>query len=245
MKTVIQPYGTTEEADAYTGPLGQITLDITRMEFRLHDGVTQGGVRIAGIEQLLTIFRASSEDPLGEGLPETGLGLLVRTGEAQYTIRELAVGDGLEVTHPAGQGGDPTVATTFASVAETKTGTETAKSLNPADLKAITDILLKEVLSFVFDYPTDGTYLVILKSPHKLKINTMTTKSVAGTASVKGTIDGVDLGGTANSVSTSEQEQSHASANILAAGADFALVFSSVSGVTRMTVTIGAEKVIE
>lgn len=110
-KVVRQPRGTTQESDAYTGPSGQITVDVDRLEIRLHDGATPGGIRILGLEQLLTIFRASADDPLGEDLPEAGLGIIVRIADGAYTVREITTTlGGIVITNPTGVGGNFNVA---------------------------------------------------------------------------------------------------------------------------------------
>jgi len=116
MKTVQFPGGPTEDADLYVGPARQVTIDTTRNELRLHDGVTPGGQRLPSLDQLVSLFRSAGEDPLGGGLPEAGTGIVVRTGEATYAIRELGVGTGLEITNEAGIGGNPSVS--FADIAD-------------------------------------------------------------------------------------------------------------------------------
>lgn len=42
--------GTTAENDAFTGAEGEITVDLTRKELRVHDGTKQGGYRCARID---------------------------------------------------------------------------------------------------------------------------------------------------------------------------------------------------
>lgn len=111
MKIVQQPGGTTQESDEYVGPPRQITVDTTRSEFRLHDGVTPGGIRIPNLDYLLTVFKSSGEDPLSGGLPESGTGIVVRIGDGEYTLREIAVAEngGLVIVHGSGVGGNPTL----------------------------------------------------------------------------------------------------------------------------------------
>jgi hypothetical protein len=50
--------GTTAQNDAYTGPVGSLTLDLERNTIRVHDGVTPGGAstieNIDHLEQLLS-----------------------------------------------------------------------------------------------------------------------------------------------------------------------------------------------
>lgn len=92
--------------------------------------------------------------------------------------------------------------------------------------------------SFFFEYPENKSYRMVVNSEIGRTITRMTTICTTGTATVKGLIDGVDLGGTANSVSTSEQSQTHSSANVVHVGDNIAIVFSSVSSCENVTVTI-------
>lgn len=72
MKQVIFKHGDTAQNDAYTGLLGEITIDVENMQFRLHDGVTQGGRVFGDTEHVQTIV---------EGLVTSGT--LVDTLSAQ------------------------------------------------------------------------------------------------------------------------------------------------------------------
>ncbi len=46
--------GTTAENDIYAGRDGEITVDSDRKQIRLHDGTTQGGVVIGGVNNITT-----------------------------------------------------------------------------------------------------------------------------------------------------------------------------------------------
>lgn len=92
--------------------------------------------------------------------------------------------------------------------------------------------------SFFFEYPENKSYRMVVNSEIGRTITRLTTICTTGTATVKGQIDGVDLGGTANSVSTSEESQTHSSANVVHVGDNIAIVFSSVSGCENVSVTI-------
>ena len=83
--------------------------------------------------------------------------------------------------------------------------------------------------SFVFKFPEDETVTLILKCPFAWTITETTTKTEVGTATCTFKIDGVSLGGTANSASTSEQSQAHSSANAVAADTDVQVTLSSTS----------------
>lgn len=242
MKVVQQPRGTTEESNLYTGLSGQITIDTDRNEIRLHDGATPGGIRIPSLDTLITIFRASADDPLGEGLPEAGLGIIVRTGDGAYTVRDVAVSPGLTVTNPAGTGGDMTITPDYASEADMTARVDDELLVNAALVgfmfETEVDPLKVEVWSVVIETPQDGDYDIVLKIPYGVTIQEMTTKCASGTATITGKIDGVALGGTANAASSAEQSQAHVATNVMAVGTDFRLTVSANASCTRLTVSV-------
>lgn len=92
--------------------------------------------------------------------------------------------------------------------------------------------------SWLIQFPEAGDYLVVVKSAVARTITEVTTKCTTGTATLTVKINSTALGGTANSVSTSEQSQSHSSSNAVAADDDIVLTFSSVSGAENVSVKI-------
>lgn len=83
--------------------------------------------------------------------------------------------------------------------------------------------------SVTIEFPDDKTYPLIGKAPYEITITETTTKSDSGTCTATFAIDGVPLGGTANSVSSSEQSQAHSSDNVLPAGGTLSVVISANS----------------
>lgn len=245
-KVVRQPRGTTQESDSYTGPSGQITVDADRLELRLHDGATPGGIRILGLDQLLTIFRASADDPLGEDLPEAGLGFIVRIADGAYTVRDVTGSPGITITNPAGTGGNVNVAIDFADNDDMDDGDSEELSINPLELEyrlgtykvAYIDPLKVEFWSVVLETPEDGSYDIVLKIPYAVTVQAITTKCVSGTCTLTGKIDGVALGGTANAVSSVEQSQAHVGTNTMAVDTDFRFTVSANAACTRLTATV-------
>ena len=73
----------------------------------------------------------------------------------------------------------------------------------------------------------DQDYTVAIKLPFAGTITSTTTKCATGTATATFKINTTALGGTANSVSTSEQSQAHASSNTFSAGDDIIITISS------------------
>lgn len=84
----------------------------------------------------------------------------------------------------------------------------------------------------------NGDVVVVQKLPFAAKITSVVTDCASGTCTVTGKIDGVALGGTANSVSTTEQEQTHASDNEAAAGTTISYTVASNSACLGMRVQI-------
>lgn len=88
------------------------------------------------------------------------------------------------------------------------------------------------------EYPEAKDYKVLIKAPFAMTVTSVTTICTTGTATLTVKINSTALGGAANSVSTSEQSQSHSSANSVAVGDDIVLTFSSVSSVENVSVMV-------
>lgn len=86
-----------------------------------------------------------------------------------------------------------------------------------------------DYLSGVFEEGADDDTTVILNSPVAMTIVNTTTQSDSGTGTYTFKIDTTALGGTANSVSSTEQEQAHASANDVAVGDNVVITRSADS----------------
>lgn len=95
-----------------------------------------------------------------------------------------------------------------------------------------------ECISGLIVTPADGDYRIVVKAPHGGTITEVTTISASGTCTLTTKINTTALGGAANSVSSSEQSQAHASANVFAAGDDLVLTVASNSSCSKMTFTI-------
>jgi hypothetical protein len=105
-------------------------------------------------------------------------------------------------------------------------------------------LLLKAVktqtdfISGLIPLPVDSSYKLILKAPYAGTITEITTQSVSGTCTATFKINTTALGGTANSVSSTEQSQAHASANAFVAGDDIVLTVSANATCVDMSFTI-------
>lgn len=85
---------------------------------------------------------------------------------------------------------------------------------------------------------SNRSYTLVLKADHAGTITETTTKCVSGTATATFKIGSTALGGTANSVSSSEQSQAQASNNAYSAGDDIVLTISSNSSCVDLSFTI-------
>lgn len=92
--------------------------------------------------------------------------------------------------------------------------------------------------SWLIESPADGSKKMIVKAPFAFSITEVTTISESGTGTLTVKINSTALGGTANSVSSSEQSQSHSSSNSVAAGDDIVFTWSSVSSLVGASVTL-------
>lgn len=95
-----------------------------------------------------------------------------------------------------------------------------------------------ECISGLIVTPSDGEYKIVVNAPHGGTITEVTTISDSGTCTLTVKVNTTALGGTANSVSSSEQSQAHSSTNTFAAGDDIVLAVSSNSSCSKMTFTI-------
>lgn len=95
-----------------------------------------------------------------------------------------------------------------------------------------------ETISGLIVTPLDGDYKIVVKAPHGGTITEVTTISASGSCTLTVKINTTALGGTANSVSSAEQSQAHASSNAFSAGDDIVLTVSSNSSCSKMTFTI-------
>lgn len=95
-----------------------------------------------------------------------------------------------------------------------------------------------EQISGFIAAPANKDYRIGLDMKHAGTITEVTTRSASGTCTATWKINTTALGGTANSVSSSEQTQSHASSNAFSAGDDIVLTVSSNSSCADMSFTI-------
>lgn len=109
---------------------------------------------------------------------------------------------------------------------------------NAISAVSIPDFVQTDFISGIMPIALDGDYRLIVNLPYAATITSTTTRCVSGTATATFKINTTALGGTANSVSSTENEQPHSSANSAAAGDDIVLTISSASTCVGLSFTI-------
>ena len=126
------------------------------------------------------------------------------------------------------------------------TGTVRTITMPDADIE-LGELAIKtqtDFISLLIEAPDDGDYIFAQKIPHAGTITKIVTMCDSGTCTLTGKINTTALGGTANSVSSTEQEQSHGSANNFSENDDLRITISSNSSCTNMRVMVVFTKVL-
>ena len=89
-----------------------------------------------------------------------------------------------------------------------------------------------------WEAPSDKAYKLTVKAPYGGTITETTSVCVSGTCTATFSINATPLGGTANAVSSTEQSQAHASANVFVAGDDINVTISSNTSCFAMALGI-------
>ncbi len=110
------------------------------------------------------------------------------------------------------------------------------------EIAALPGQLSPEFGAWLIELPDNKDYRLIVNIPYAVTITSVTTRSTAGTCTATVKINTTPLGGSANSVSTTEQTQSHTSANAMAAGDDLVLTVSNNAGCEGMSITIAGTR---
>lgn len=130
---------------------------------------------------------------------------------------------------------------TVQNMASTPVTKGKAMSLIKTWLKTYFDTLYGSNVEGFFGFissPSNKDYRIVIKSPFGGTITETTTRCASGTATFTFKINTTALGGTANSVSSSEQSQTHSSNNVFAAGDDIVITVSAISACVDATFNI-------
>lgn len=115
------------------------------------------------------------------------------------------------------------------------------KPLTPPAASDITGTIKEAIPGFI-ELPDEKDYTFGLNLPFGLTITKVTTICESGTCTATFKIGSTALGGTANSVSTSQDEQAHASNNVAAAGDDLVVTISSNSACVGLSFMVEATR---
>lgn len=187
-------------------------------------------------------------------------GIIARTAAATLAARTITgTANRITLTNGSGVSGNPTIdiasnyvgQNTITTLGTITTGTWTGTSIavanggtgattaaNARTNLSAAGLAQTEYLAGYLAYPEAKDYRIALNLPYGGTITELTTRSEAGTATLTGKINTVALGGTANSVSTAEQTQAHASSNAFVTGDDIVLTLSSLSSCTGISFLI-------
>lgn len=95
-----------------------------------------------------------------------------------------------------------------------------------------------EQLTTLIASPSNKDYRLAVKMPYAFKVTECTTVSASGTCTATFKINTTTLGGTANSVSSTEQTQAHTTSNTGAAGDDIVLTVSANSSCVDLALKV-------
>lgn len=98
--------------------------------------------------------------------------------------------------------------------------------------------------AFFIQYPENGDLRLVLNAQVARTITSVTTRCTTGTATLTVKINTTALGGSTNSVSTTEQTRTHSSANAVAVGDDIVFTFSSVSSCEGVSILLAGTLVL-
>ena len=88
------------------------------------------------------------------------------------------------------------------------------------------------------EFPDNKDYRVLINAARGFTINSVSTRCATGSCTLTVKINMTALGGTANSVTTSESTQTHSSANVVAEGDDVVLTISANSSAEDVSISM-------
>lgn len=154
-------------------------------------------------------------------------GATARTSLALATVASSGAYSDLSGTPTLGTAAAKNVGTTSGTVAA---GDDSRITGALSSSSTITDALVGRIQS-----PANQTYMLALKVPFGFTITETTTICESGTCTATFKINTTALGGTANSVSTTEQSQAQSTSNTGSAGDDIQVTISSNSSCVGMS----------
>jgi hypothetical protein len=95
-----------------------------------------------------------------------------------------------------------------------------------------------DFISGIIASPANQDYRIVEKLPYAIVITEVATKSSSGVCTVTGKINSTALGGTANSVTSTQSSQTHSSSNTAASGDVVVLTVSSASACVDLSFAV-------
>jgi len=170
-----------------------------------------------------------STDPRELGTYLDGLDTAIAA--AATALASTGNGDGASLIGIEDSGGLITATTVEGALAENRTAIDALE----AGRAVLTQTWEQ---SWLIEAPEAKDYRVVVDAAVARTITEVTTICTTGTCTLTVKINTTALGGTANSVSTTEQSQAHSTSNAVAAGDDIVLTVSSVSGAEMVSVKL-------
>lgn len=96
--------------------------------------------------------------------------------------------------------------------------------------------------SFVGTVP-DGDYVIVMKAPYAFLVTETTGRSDSGTATATVKIDGTGLGGSAHSLSSTEEPIARTSSNTVSRDQDVIVTIASSSSCVNPRITIKGQRI--
>lgn len=96
----------------------------------------------------------------------------------------------------------------------------------------------------IIPYAENGSMKLILDAAAGREILETTSQCVSGSCTLRFKINSTNLGGSTNSASTSEQTQTHSSANVMVAGDNLVMEISSNSNCEGLEVNVKTKRVL-
>lgn len=103
------PRERTAIVNGYIGPEGELIMDKTRVELRLHDGVKKGGHRFLSSTALATLFLGIDSEAGKLKFSGGQFGFLTRISNDFYKIRTLTSEDGIRIVNSKGIDANPII----------------------------------------------------------------------------------------------------------------------------------------
>lgn len=202
-----------------TGPVDVVWPDVTRRGFFLFRNQTA---------QTVTVKRAGQS---GVAIPAGNVSILRDDGSDIVAPNTAAAPGSDNVVNESGVSGS--------SVSDALEALAAALESSPSAMQT------QECIAGYIATAANKDYKVVVKMPHGFTITETTTISESGTCTATFGINTTALGGAANSVSSTEQSQAHASSNVGVAGDDVVCTVSDNSSCAGLSFSIKYTRALE